>query len=99
MSESRDFGYGYCPVQIEGSTSNGLPYYFRARGRDWHLYIAKEANADPLDNYPFMCGNVNSAFKAGWMPHELAKALTEWAVACYEADLDKITPTRGTPNE
>ena len=38
---------GTCPVQAEG-TINGLPFYFRARGRHWSLYVAKTETGDPL---------------------------------------------------
>jgi len=39
---------GTCPVQAEGKI-NGLPFYFRSRGRYWMLAIAKEPDGDPLD--------------------------------------------------
>ena len=86
MSEDQEFGYGYCPVQIEGTTHNGLPYYFRARGNGWTFAIATAPDGNAVLGPVFMSGHIDSMFAASWMPHELAKALTDWALRCYERD-------------
>lgn len=92
MSEDNDLGYGYCPLQIEGKTHNGMDYYFRARGRSWTLQIGETPEQDAVRAPVFMSGHIDSNFVAGWMPHELAKALTDWALRCYAQDHPIATP-------
>ncbi len=39
---------GKCPVQAEGKI-NGFPFYFRSRGGNWSLSIAKTKRGNPLN--------------------------------------------------
>lgn len=77
--------YGYCPVQIEGEI-DGYHYYFRARGTRWTFQIADVPHKDPIDAPNFMEGRIDAEFAAGWMPHPLARALVDWALAVYQAE-------------
>jgi hypothetical protein len=65
---------GNCPVQIEG-TYQGEPFYFRARGSHWAVYIGEGAlTVDPQalyarDTYrPEGTSDEDARFVAGWMP-------------------------------
>lgn len=82
---------GFCPVQAEG-TVDGLPFYFRGRGRRWTLSVAQEADGDPVD---VCCGEKagfhyeetygEDPFAAGWMSEPEVRAFINAAVGRYRA--------------
>jgi hypothetical protein len=65
---------GLCPVQGEG-TVDGKPWYFRARGDRWSMYVAEREGADPVDvgfeEAGWMAmGDYGTWPEAGYMPDE-----------------------------
>lgn len=88
--DAADRGYGYCPVQINGRTSDNRAWYFRARGRFFALTLGAVGDTSEFAavyGTPMLEGEIHSDFSAGWMPHDLAKALADWAVSVYENNL------------
>lgn len=79
---------GNCPLQAEG-TIDGVPFYFRARGRRWTMGIGK----DPVgilttietktDEWFAECTWGAERFAAGWMPEEEARRLIDWCASEY----------------
>lgn len=89
VAEDAERDYGYCPVQIEGRTSDDRAWYFRARGRHFELNLGAVGDTSEfaaMFGTPMLEGEIHSDFSAGWMPHDLAKALTDWAIRVYEND-------------
>ena len=72
---------GHAPVQAEGSI-NGKPFYFRARGQYWTLYVGGESAVDaPEWEYEERYGL--GLYDAGYMTHEEAlRFLLEAASRC-----------------
>lgn len=69
---------GNCPVQIDGAFM-GQPFYFRARGRGWRMWIGPGATvlrADALHEErayaPADASVEDLEYAAGWMPLEEA---------------------------
>lgn len=94
-----DLGYGYCPVQIEGLVGD-RPYYFRARGQRATLYLGAPGAKTVDVGEPIMTLTVDCPYAAGWLPHEVAQGLCQWALeACTNADVT-VPPARpvGPPN-
>lgn len=65
---------GNCPVQIDG-TFQGEPFYFRARGQQWRVYIgdgapvvADRALYETQTYRPEGTSDEDARFAAGWMP-------------------------------
>jgi hypothetical protein len=76
---------GYCPVQGEG-TIDGVPFYFRSRGKRWTMGIGGDVVAEPD-------WHVGAAYgewpEAGWMPESVAQAIIEkccelWRVSKFD---------------
>lgn len=84
---------GNCPVQAEG-TIDGVPFYFRARGRRWSMGIG----GDPVGEPEWLCqcswgdGPGDNRFAAGWMSEVEALRLIEWCAAEYAANALRIAP-------
>ena len=63
--------YGQCPVQAEGYIA-GKPFYFRARGDKWSIYIG--IDKDLLGNPEYKYTESYGAWPdAGWITEEEAK--------------------------
>jgi hypothetical protein len=79
---------GNCPVQAEG-TIDGVPFYFRARGRRWAMSIGKDpvgilATIETRTDEWFAEATWGTErFAAGWMPEEEARRLIDWCAAEY----------------
>lgn len=95
---------GYCPVQAEG-TIDGVPFYFRARGRRWSMSIGKnpvsilttiEANTDEW--YAESTWGLER-FAAGWMPEAEARRLVEWCASEYAKNAARAPPAAGSDLE
>ena len=69
---------GFCPVQGEGSF-DGTPFYFRARGTGWSLWLGKAFN--PNDLIAQHKDPDRGEFWAGHMPLDEARSLIEAAYA------------------
>lgn len=85
-----DIGYGNCPVQIEGEIGD-RQYYFRARGTHFELCVGEpndKSEFAAVSGTPIMQGTIDAPFAAGWMPHNLAKMLTDWALGAWERETD-----------
>jgi hypothetical protein len=62
---SIDFVSGYCPVQGQGRI-HGKPFYFRARGNKWQIWIGKgHLSKNPEWFYEEPYGT--EPYEAGWM--------------------------------
>jgi len=85
---------GNCPVQAEG-TINGVPFYFRARGKHWALHVGPDPLADGSwvhrERYsdPSAKGRFDSdpddgdPYAAGWMTVDEVRAFIAKAAALY----------------
>ena len=85
-----NLGYGYCPVQIEGTYHNRR-YYFRARGSRFSLRVGPAGDASEyaaVNGAEVLRGEIATTFAAGYMPHQLALALVDWALTQREGVLD-----------
>lgn len=85
-----NLGYGYCPVQIEGTCQNRR-YYFRARGSRFSLRVGPAGDASEyaaVNGAEVLRGEIATTFAAGYMPHQLALALVDWALTQREGVLD-----------
>lgn len=77
---------GNCPVQAEG-TIDGVPFYFRARGERWQLFVGgDDLLGDPHWYHEEPWGD--EAFSAGWMTEDEARALIQKGAQLY-AKADK----------
>lgn len=77
---------GNCPVQAEG-TVNGVPFYFRARGKRWSMSIGGQPVGDPAWYYEEAYGD---DYEAGWMPVEMAETFLRLAARRW---LDEGAPS------
>ncbi|MCV9965101.1 hypothetical protein OIU34_24695 [Pararhizobium sp. BT-229] len=77
-----DWLAGFCPVQAEG-TIDGLPFYFRARGRRWRIGIGGDRVMNPMWGYGELYGT--GPFDAGWMSEDEALVFIEKAVGLYRS--------------
>jgi hypothetical protein len=79
---------GNCPLQAEG-TIDGVPFYFRARGRRWAMSIGQDPVGilSTIETKPgewfAECTWGAERFAAGWMPEDEAKRLIEWCAGEY----------------
>jgi len=79
---------GNCPLQAEG-TIDGVPFYFRARGRRWAMSIGKDpvgilSTIESKPNEWFAeCTWGHDRFAAGWMPEDEARRLIGWCASEY----------------
>ena len=85
-----DTSGGNCPVQIEGKI-NGEPFYFRARGSRWQVWVGP--GADRIEDtslfethvyQPVGLSEEDSRFSAGWMDEAeatelLTSSLERWS--------------------
>ena len=79
---------GNCPLQAEG-TIDGVPFYFRARGRRWTMGIGN----DPVGilttihtkpgEWHVECTWGTDRYDAGWMPEDEARRLIQWCADEY----------------
>lgn len=80
-----------CPVEAEGRTRDGLPWYFRARGLYWCFHLAERADADPVDVWWDEPGWLweeawgNDPFGASWMSPVDALMLIRRALVRHDA--------------
>lgn len=75
---------GNCPVQAEG-TVDGVPFYFRARGQHWAIYIGSDAlSLGHLAWHYTEPYQPENQFAAGWMEEDEARAFIDKAVALWE---------------
>lgn len=91
-----------CPVQVEG-TINGVPFYFRARGKHWALHVGQDPLSDlswvHFERYsdPNAKGRFDSdsddgdPFAAGWMTEGEARALIMQGALLYSSALEAST--------
>ncbi|MDW9479012.1 hypothetical protein GOB57_10090 [Sinorhizobium meliloti] len=79
-----DWLSGFCPVQAEG-TVDGLPFYFRARGRHWRIGIGGDCVMEPTWGYGESYGT--GPFDAGCMPEDEATGFIEKAIGLYRCEL------------
>ena len=100
---------GHCPMQAEG-TIDGVPFYFRARGRDWSMGIGQdpvgiphpsEIRTEPpyivdADEWYCLCTWGTEPFAAGWMEESEARRLISW---CAEEYLRQKKPAAGGASE
>jgi hypothetical protein len=85
---------GMTPVQGEG-TVNGLPFYFRARGRHYSFSVAATPDADPVavgfgdgePGYHVRHPWGDEPFAAGFMSFEVAERLINECARSYLATL------------
>lgn len=92
-AERYGLGYGFCPVQISGIEGD-RQYYFRSRHEDFALSFGEPGDMTEyaaVGGEVFLRGSIDSEFSAGYMPHALAKALTDWGLECWRA----LSATRG----
>lgn len=78
---------GNCPVQAEG-TFDLTPFYFRARGQRWEIWVGADA---------FECGDHSwrygepyksaERFQAGWMGEDEARAFIAAAAVRWGEDI------------
>lgn len=80
---SLDYLGGNCPVQAEG-TVDGQPYYFRARGNAWELWIGQSADWWS-DRAWSIERDYGSWPDAGWMPRHEALGFIVEGVVAYRA--------------
>lgn len=81
---------GNCPIQAEGLTSCGKPWYFRAR--DEVSLTVGTGNGHPLDSTIWSideghpaCPPFETLDYPGWSSHESCEAWIEKALMCFEA--------------
>ena len=78
---------GQCPVQAEGFI-NSIPFYFRARGTHWTLYIGNDPMCNPEWEYKELWST--EEFSAGWMTEEEAISCIEKAINIWLTKKGKI---------
>lgn len=92
---------GNCPVQADGLTHNGHPWYFRARGASWNFWVGPETCDPPgpgFWNNPAVevgwsspgwegRGNYKIWPEAGWMSKRDAMKRIRACLALYERGL------------
>lgn len=76
---------GNCPVEAEGYLPTGEFYYFRARGSNWRLEIAKGEDAGWVERIKFSYGEkyCDDQFGAGWMTRREAIKFANKAIKFY----------------
>lgn len=91
MKLSIDWLSGLCPVQGEGMV-NGHPFYFRARGQRWMLWVAKP-NGDPLDTNEVVFTATGVYKDAGYMPGKVARRLIESSAEQFVTEYLLVKPS------
>ena len=84
---------GQCPVQVDG-TIDDYPFYFRARGNHWALYVSRvQMNWEQFDPFTPESWKYSEpykedvAFAAGWMGHDEAEQFIKRAAEKFVADM------------
>ena len=71
---------GNCPLQAEGAI-DGVPFYFRARGKNWSFCVGDDPINHPTWEYGESYGD--GPFDAGWMTTDEALSFIRKAAAMY----------------
>lgn len=85
---------GLCPVQGEGYTRDGYPWYFRARGDGWSFAVSANQGGD---EYKFPNGSIqdrfsrgedwgDEPFEAGYMPEDTCRHFIFKCLREYQAE-------------
>ena len=77
---------GNCRVQAEGKIA-GVPFYFRARGARWQIWIGADPMSDSSWHYEEPYGK---DFEAGWMGEEEALSFIEAGAKRYLEEHDPV---------
>lgn len=75
---------GNCPVQAEGMI-DGVPFYFRARGKRWSLEIGPNASIIESE-WSHSEKYSDKEYAAGWMSVDEAKALIAKGAEIYRTE-------------
>ena len=77
---------GNCPIQGEGHTVDGYPWYFRARGNRWTFEVGgnKDGNGIGGRRLFVSCPYENEPYEAGWMPNDDAERFLRRCLRRYK---------------